>query len=94
MLNNQTELLLVGNNENYYSRISPIDPLILNTLAIFLLIIMILGVVLNSILLNIFRINEDLRTPLNVLIIAITVLNLVGSLVELPWVIHSCFSYR
>lgn len=84
---------LPGNGE-FYGRISPIEPLVLYILGSFLVLIMVLGLLFNTILLRIFIVNKDLRTPVNSLIIAITLLNLIGSLTELPWVIHSCFSNR
>ena len=75
-------------------QISPLDPLILNILGSFLLLAMLLGVILNSHLLYIFKKYKDLQTPINTFIIAITVLNLLGTIFELPWIIHSCFSHK
>ena len=80
-----------GNNLNY---ISPIEPFYLYLLGSFLTLTLILGTSLNGGLLFIFKKNRDLRTPLNALIIAITVLNLIGCITGLPLVIHSCFSSR
>ncbi len=77
-----------------WNRTSPIKENILNMLGIFLTGMMIMGVSLNGFVLHVFRVNKDLLTPLNVLIIAITVLNLIGCITELPWIIHSSFEHR
>lgn len=93
-MNNTSHLIDFKTEENEFNRISPIPPLTLNLLGSFLTIMLILGVSFNGILLLIFKRNNDLRTPLNVLIIAITFLNLIGCITELPWIIHSSFSHR
>ena len=80
--------------ENEFKITSPIDPLVLNLLGSFLTVMLILGVSFNGVLLIIFKNNNDLKTPLNMLIIAITVLNLIGCITELPWVVFSSFSHR
>ena len=81
-------------NEDVWSRPSPISPTILNLLGGFLAAMMVLGVTLNGFLLNVFIQNKDLRTPLNALIITVTVFNFVGCFTQLPWIIHSSFSHR
>lgn len=84
----------LSNQSDFYNRQSPIDPYILNVMGTFLTIVMIAGIVLNSTLLYIFKRNKDLQTPLNALIMAITMLNFIGCITELPWIIHSSFSHR
>ena len=79
---------------NEFNRTSPIEPLVLDLLGSFLTVMLILGVGFNGVLLVIFKRNNELITPLNVLIIAITVFNLIGCITELPWIIHSSFSHR
>ena len=81
-------------DREWYGKISPIEPIWLNILGVFLVIMMIMGVTINTFLLNVFRTNKELRTPLYSYITAITVLNLIGSFTQLPWIIHSCFSHR
>ncbi len=77
-----------------YSQPSPIDPTTLNILGCFLTLMFIFGVIFNSMLLHIFSKNKELRNPLNLFVMAITLFNLLGCLFELPWVIHSNFAHR
>jgi hypothetical protein len=81
-------------SNDFYERVSPISPIILNLLGSYLLLSMILGIVFNTLLLYIFKKYKDLQTPINTFIIAMTVLNLLGTIFELPWIIHSCFSHK
>lgn len=80
--------------EDYWNRLSPIQPYILNSLGTFLSLTMVFGVTLNGLLLIVFKRHKDLHTPLNVLVITISILNFIGCLTQLPWVIHSSFSHR
>ena len=81
-------------DREWYGKASLIEPIWLNILGAFLVLVMLFGILINSFLLNIFRTNKDLQTPLYSYVIAITSLNLFGSLTELPWIIHSTFSHR
>jgi hypothetical protein len=49
------------------------------------------GIFLNTILLWMFHRHQELRTPINRLIIAITVNNLIGCIIDLPLQIISSF---
>jgi hypothetical protein len=74
--------------ENSFNQISPIDPVVLNFYASFLIIIFFLCVICNSYLLITFVRFKDLLCPLNMLIFAITACNLFASL-QFPPVIYS-----
>lgn len=77
-------------NENTFS---PIDKTILYAVGIYLIIVFILCIVLNSTLLLVFIRHRDLRAPINLLIITMTVFNLMGS-VQFPFVIDANFKQR
>ena len=93
-MNNTVNQTFLEKAENEFNRTSPIEPLVLDLLGSFLSAMLILGVGFNGVLLVVFKRNSELITPLNVLIIAITVLNLIGCITELPWIIHSSFEHR
>lgn len=56
--------------------------------------IMVFTGIANSILLVILLGNKELRQPINIFVIAITILNLIGSILELPFIIGSSFACR
>nr|QVK45896.1 G protein-coupled receptor [Proales similis] len=82
MLANETDIDL-------YSRPSPVDCWKLNLVAVYCVVLFALSVTFNSLLLWIFFRYKELRSPVNTFIIAITILNLVGSMSEFPFVITS-----
>ena len=61
---------------------------------IYLTFIFIAGASLNSSLLCVFYMKKELRTPLNKLFIALTVINLIGCVTEIPLVIFSSFNCK
>lgn len=71
---------------------SPVECWKLNIVGVFITIMLFLSVSANSTLLFAFYNNKDLRTPLNVFIIAMTTINLFGSISEFTFIIASSFS--
>ena len=72
---------------------SPLEPIILDAFAIFLTLIGIMCFSSNSYLAFIFIRYKELHTPLNVLIVAITLSNLSGS-IQFPFVIYSNYNHK
>ncbi len=66
---------------------SPIHCWKLNIIAGVVVILFVLSVSFNSILLWLFLANKDLRTPINILIMFMTAINLFGSFSEFSFVI-------
>ena len=79
--------------EDQEIKISPINGKILNTIGVFLFMIFLLCIFVNTQLLVIFVRFKQLRTALNKLIIVLTAFNLLGSCV-FPFVIHSNFVHK
>jgi hypothetical protein len=79
--------------EDQEIKISPINGKILNTIGVFLFMIFLLCIFVNTQLLIIFVRFKQLRTSLNKLIIVLTAFNLLGSCV-FPFVIHSNFVHK
>jgi hypothetical protein len=75
------------------NKISPINPIVLNLIGIYLIIVCVLSVFINAILLYVFARFKKLRTALNKLIIAMTAINLFGS-IQFPFVIQSHFANK
>lgn len=73
---------------------SPIDCWKLNIIATLVVVFLFLSVSANSTLLFTFWQNKELRTPLNLFIIAMTAVNLGGSLSEFTYIIVSNYSCR
>lgn len=71
----------------FYSRPSPIACGKLNIIAFYCIILLIVSLIFNTSLLVVFAKYKKLRSTLNMFIMAITVLNLVGSISELSFVI-------
>ena len=79
--------------ERNYSNInSPIECYKLNIIAVYCCILFITSILVNSKLLYVFYTTKNLRTSLNRFVIVLTGLDLIGSLIELPFVIISNFS--
>lgn len=74
--------------------ISPINCVVLNGIGFYMCFLLSGVVLVNALLLLTFLNNKDLRQPINTFIIVITVLNLIGSVFEFPFVIGSTFSCR
>lgn len=72
------------------NKTSPINKKILYTIGVYLIIVFLLCICLNTLLLVVYARFKKLRTPLNKLIIVLTAFNLFGS-IEFPFVIHSNF---
>jgi hypothetical protein len=78
---------------NFNESSSPLNSLYTNLFGVYLIIIFLLCIILNSILLFVFYRNKELRIPFNMLIMFITSLNLLST-IQFPFVIHSSFSHR
>ena len=75
------------------TKISPINTQILNAIGIYLFILFLLCILVNTLLLVIFARYKELRTFLNKLIIVLTAFNLFGS-IQFPFLIHSNFVHK
>jgi len=73
---------------------SPIDCWKLSFIATFVVVMLFLSVSSNSTLLFAFYNYKELRTPLNMFVIAMTVINLFGSISEFTYIIVSNYSCR
>ena len=71
---------------------SSVNCFALKMVAHFLVIILFLSVLFNSTIILVYIRYKQLITPFNVLILAIIILNLIGSILELPLVILTNFS--
>ena len=60
----------------------------------YMCLVMVFTGIANSILLLTLLGNKSLRQPINIFVIAITILNLVGSIFELPFIIGSSFACK
>jgi hypothetical protein len=76
-----------------FDEFSPISKFWTTLFGLYLVVVFILCLVLNSTLLLVFFRNKELRIPFNMLIIVITSLNLLTT-IQFPLVIHSSFSRR
>lgn len=73
---------------------SPVECWKLNLIATFVVVMLFLSVSANSTLLWTFYNYKDLRTPLNVFVIAMTGINLFGSISEFTYIIASNYACR
>ena len=78
---------------NRANTISPINFFLLDLVGVYLVIVFLLCVVVNSSLLYVFARFKKTRTTLNKLILIMTAFNLFGS-IEFPFVIHSHFVHK
>lgn len=84
-----------NDNDNLYNLQSPIECYKLNIIAIYCCFLFTICLVVNSRLLIVFYQSRELRTSsLNRFVILLTALDLLGSVLELPFVIVSNFSCR
>ena len=67
-----------------FNQQSPVNCSILKVVSILLLLIFILSVAFNSFLLWIFIIYKEIRTSLNIYLIALLICNLVATFTEIP----------
>lgn len=74
-----------------YNRLSPVSCYKLNIIAIYCTTLLILCLFSNGLLIWLILKYKKLRTPLNILILTLAFYNLIGSLLEFPFVIHSNF---
>jgi hypothetical protein len=82
-----------------FSKVFNVDPSVdtetgvecykLKTIGLYCLFLFLSGTVFNGLLLWTFYRNKELRTPMNMFIIALTIFNLFGCLLEMPFVIVS-----
>jgi hypothetical protein len=93
-MNNKDYIIIsLDLNTFNFNELSPVSSLYTNLFGIYLVIIFISCIILNSILLLVFYRNKELRIPFNMLIIVITYLNLFST-PQFPFVIHSSFSQK
>jgi len=71
---------------------SLINCFVLKIVAIYLGIILFLSILFNSVIILVYIRFKHLITPYNVIILSIIILNLIGSLVELPIIIVTNYS--
>ena len=83
-----------SNQTDLFSRQSPISCYKLNMLSAYCFLILILSLIFNTMLLRVFHLYKRLRTSINVIIIVLTYLNLIGSIIEMPFVILSNYYCR
>ena len=82
-------------NEDYlYERQSPVGCTFLKFISFYLTAIFICGVICNCLLIWIFCSNKHLRTNLNIFIITLSVINLLATVSEVPFVIVSNYKCR
>ena len=77
-----------------YDRQSPVGCTFLKFVAFYLAIILICGVIFNSLLVWIFCSNKHLRTNLNIFIITLSVVNLLATVSEVPFTMSSNYNCR
>ena len=68
---------------------SPIECQKLNLISIYSVILFFFGILVNSTLIWVYNQYDDVRRSLNRFIIVLTILNLIGCFVEMPFVIIS-----
>lgn len=83
-----------SNLDSAFDTESPVDCFILHIIAYYLIGLFSLSFIFNVILIVVFYLNKDLRTPLNYFIIVIVMFNLFGTCTELPIVITSHLKCR
>ncbi len=74
--------------------ISPISCFKLNLIALYLTMLLVASSVVNSFLAMAFLVYKELYKSVNILVLACVLLNLLGSILELPFVIGSNFACR
>ncbi len=82
-------MLLKNKKIDFYNETSPVECYKLKIISVYCFLVLILSLVLNSLLLKVFYQNKKLRTSINTSIIALTFTNLVGSILEMMFVIPS-----
>ncbi|RNA35867.1 melanopsin [Brachionus plicatilis] len=87
---------MISHNESLskFGQLSPIECYKLNIVSLFCIILFICSFSFNSILLWVFYMSKELRSPLNIIMIALTILNLTGTITELPTVIVTNYTCR
>ena len=85
--------MLFGGHLKKADTISPINSIVLDFVGVYLIIVFLLCIVVNSLLLYVFVRYKKTRTALNKLIFIMTTFNLFGS-IQFPFVIHSSFVHK
>lgn len=75
------------------STVSPLDDQVLDAIGYYLIVCFCLCVLSNSVLLIVFVRHKELRVPLNLFTISVSVCNLVSA-IQFPFIIDSSFSHR
>ena len=93
-INNHSTTKKMKNLSNMYEQESPVECYKLKYISYYCIVLLVLSLVFNISLLVLLAMYKKLRTTLNMLVTIIVVLNLIGSLCELPVVIASNFSCK
>jgi len=72
-----------------FNQTSPIECYKLKIISAYCVLVLILSLTFNSLLLKVFYQHKKLRTSINMIIIALTFINLFGSILEMMFVIPS-----
>ncbi len=83
-----------AHHEPVFGMQSPSSCFALKFISLFCVILMFFSLLFNGSLLFVFLKYKELQTPMNILILVLTILNLIGSCTELPFVITSNFLCR
>ena len=89
---NRTDLAYSNDDEKKY--ISPIECYKLNIIAVYCIALFFASVITNCIQLKYFYANKKLRLPYDIFTITLSIINLIGTILELPFVILSNFYCR
>ena len=87
--NTKNLTVTLQSNMSIWDMDPPTECFKLRILGVLSTLLFILSTTFNGVLLHAFIKHKQLRTPLNIYIIAISVLNLVSTIIELPFVIVS-----
>lgn len=85
---------LLKENIDPFDAESPVECFKLKIIAVYCLIIFLLSLITNSILIWILVFYKELRNSMNTFMLALSICNLIGSLIELPMVIISNFNCK
>jgi hypothetical protein len=82
------------NNSTYYpydryNQVPPVECNKLTIIGVFCILLFFSSIFFNFSLLWIFFKNRELRTSVNIFIITLTIINILGTLLETPWIVFS-----
>ena len=79
---------------NKFKEASPVECYKLHIIGVYCSILLLLSLIYNSSLILVFMKHRELRTTLNMFVLTMTILNLIGSILEFSFVIPSNFACR